>query len=113
MDKYDKSVNDMRNLAYWASHDASGPMPKWYSEREYNPERFGDLPKPVNVGASMMIAPEYYAATGWIGTEKKTEFYPANKYGIDSARFEFQKQYHTAGIRGVTVSPLYDLRRFS
>lgn len=95
-------VNNVKNLALYAS------LP----EREFNPRKYGDIPKPINVGASMMIAPEYYVATGWVGSEKKTEFFSADKFGLDSARVSFAQMYYAAGLRGISVKPLYDLRRY-
>jgi hypothetical protein len=128
---YDKSVTDMANLAYWAAHDGSIPAlgngspngtPKWATEpgafttenREYNPSRFGDLPRPLDVQAGIVIRPVYFCVTAYVGGEKKTEFYKVGEYGADSARVAFQQKYYNygkRGIRGISVSPLYDLDR--
>jgi hypothetical protein len=128
MDTYDKSVTNVSNLAYWASHEASLPhtakttesrgIPMWVkatvdntTAREFTPGHNGDKPKPLDLGAGIVIKPVYFCVTGWVGTDKKTEFYSVNNYGADSARMSFQQLYYTAGVRGVTVIPLYDLDR--
>lgn len=101
-------IDDVKNLALTAALDASGvPVT---GERTYNPMKYGDLPKATNVGAGMMIIPQYYVVEGYVGGVKTEEFYHARKFGIDSARFNFQLKYN--GARGVTVHPLYDLRRY-
>ncbi len=100
------------NPVYWEGKDTSGPAMAWEKEtREFNPSRLGDLPRPIDFKAGLMLMPEWLVVEGYLplGNIKAREFYPANSYGVDSALFEFQTKYNS--VRGATVHPLYDLTR--
>lgn len=104
------SVNNMRNLSYFAASQAIQGEDKDH-DQVFEPTNHY-FPKAINVAGSMMIKPEVFRVDGYIGTDKKTEFYPVTSYGPESARFDFQKKYMAAGVRGVTVKPLYDFGRY-
>jgi hypothetical protein len=106
------SVNNVRNLSYFAASQALGDSEDRDTDQVFEP-RNHYFPKTVNVGASMMITPEVFRVDGYIGTDKKTEYYPVKDYGPESARFDFQQKYMSAGVRGVTVKPLYDFGRYA
>lgn len=103
------SINNVRNLTLHAALNDDRSRESHAFDVHY--PVVGET-RAINVGASMALMPEYLVVSGWIGTEKKTDFYPVSQWGKDSARLDFQQKYYTAGIRGVTVKPLYDLERF-
>lgn len=104
------SLNNVRNLALRAAYEAEGIGVEKHAF-DVNHPVVGET-RAINVGASMALMPEYLVVSGWVGADKKTEFYPVSQWGRDSARFDFQQKYYAAGVRGVTVKPLYDLERW-
>lgn len=100
------SVNNMRNLALYSA------LPGDRESLETNTRGHIGETRAINVGASMALMPEYLVVSGYIGADKKEEFYPVTQWGRDSARLDFQQKYYAAGVRGVSVKPLYDLNRW-
>lgn len=65
----------------------------------------------IPVPGSMILMPTVYVVEGYIGVTRETEYYPCDRFSIEDCRRDFQAKYYAAGVRGVTVSPLYSLGR--
>lgn len=124
---YDKSVTNMANLANWAAYSAKLPgdgdsTPKWVREQQaysstenrvFRPGVNQDIPRALNVGASMMIKPVVLEVSAYVNDVKTTEYYSLRDFDADSARMKFQLKYYGKSVRGLTTHPLYDLGRYA
>jgi hypothetical protein len=55
----------------------------------------------------------FYLVCGFdLGGAPKMEVFSTEVHTPESCRKEFLERYYAAGIRGVTVRPLYEMRRY-
>lgn len=67
---------------------------------------------PVHTHGTMGFFVTYYLVCGNTHTDQKRDMFPATRYTQEQCRKEFTERYFAAGVKGITVTPLYELRRY-
>lgn len=71
---------------------------------------FGNTPNFTH--SSMNFFVTYYMVCGNTPCDQVRELYPAATYDPERCRKEFTARYYGTDVKGITVTPLYTLRRY-